>query len=293
MHRLQQKCFLASTGVHLLLMVVLLIGPAFLASKSKSDNSPILDVIPGKLIDAAFSNGNPNARPPPPSPLAPPAPQIAQPPPAPQPPKVQTPEPAPEPEREVKPTKPDPEALETNNDHKRKKPEADLTPVVRKANPKKAAKTPNTTTSTDSTDSTEQRQADARKRAASLIGATARNLLNEVSPGVSFETPGNGAGGEAYASYDSAVRSIYWHAWAPPEDTASDAAITKATVTIASDGTVLSARILKPSGDKSVDNSVQRTLDRVTFIAPFPEGAKDKQRTYTINFNLKAKRLSG
>ena len=69
--------------------------------------------------------------------------------------------------------------------------------------------------------------------------------------------------------------------------------ITKATVTIASDGTVLSARILKPSGDASVDRSVQRTLDRVTFIAPFPEGAKDKQRTYTINFNLKAKRLSG
>jgi hypothetical protein len=41
-----------------------------------------------------------------------------------------------------------------------------------------------------------------------------------------------------------------------------------------------------------VDKSVQRTLDRVTFIAPFPEGAKDKQRTYTINFNLKAKRLA-
>ena len=48
-------------GLHLLLLLILLVGPAFLASKSKSDNSPILDVIPGKLIDAAFSGGgNPN-----------------------------------------------------------------------------------------------------------------------------------------------------------------------------------------------------------------------------------------
>jgi TonB family protein len=135
--------------------------------------------------------------------------------------------------------------------------------------------------------------ADSRKRAADLIGATARSLRSDIAPGTTLEALGPGGGGEVYASYDQVVQSIYWHAWIPPEDTASDAAITKATVTIASDGTVLSGHIIKPSGDASVDKSVQRTLDRVTFIAPFPEGAKEKQRTYTINFNLKAKRLSG
>jgi len=88
------------------------------------------------------------------------------------------------------------------------------------------------------------------------------------------------------------VMSIYWHAWTPPEDTASDAAIAYATVVIESDGTVLSARIIKPSGDASVDKSVQRTLEHVTFIRPFPEGAKDKQRTYKIKFDLKARRLT-
>ena len=128
---------------------------------------------------------------------------------------------------------------------------------------------------------------------AELIGTTARNLRNDVAPAVSIETPGNGTGGEAYANYDQAVQSVYWHDWTPTEDTTSDTAITKATVTIASDGTVLSAHILKPSGDASVDKSVQRTLDHVRYIAPFPEGAKEKQRTYTINFNLKAKRLTG
>jgi TonB family protein len=291
MNRVQQKCFVASTGVHLLLVLILLIGPAFLSSKSKSDNTPILDVIPGKLIDAAFSGGgNPLAKPPPPALPAPPAPPIVQPAPPPQPTPVRQPDPPQKPVEEVKPTEPDPNALETRDDHKRKKPEISLKEVIRKPDTGKTVKTPSTTTSPDSE---EQRMADRNRRVADLIGQTARNLRNDVSPGTTLEAFGPGGGGEAYASYDAAVKSIYWHAWTPPEDTASDAAITKATVTISSDGSVLSARILKPSGDASVDRSVQRTLDQVRFIAPFPEGAKDKQRTYTINFNLKAKRLTG
>ncbi len=36
-----------------------------------------------------------------------------------------------------------------------------------------------------------------------------------------------------------------------------------------------------------------RTLDRVTFIAPFPDGSTEKQKTFIINFNLKAKRMLG
>jgi TonB family protein len=291
MNRLQQKCFIASAGFHLLLGVILLVGPAFLSSKSQADNSPVLDVIPGKLIDAALSGGgNPNAKPPPPAPLTPPAPPT---PPAraPEPSKVREPEPPRKPVEEVKPTKPDPNSLETSDDHKRKKPQISLTEVTRRPDTGKSVKTPSTTNS--AADSEDRRLAAARRRAADLIGQTARSLRNDVAPGVTFDNPGPGGGGEAYASYDQVVRSIYWHAWTPPEDTASDEAITKATVTIASDGTVLSARIINPSGDASVDKSVQRTLDRVTFIAPFPEGAKDKQRTYTINFNLKAKRLTG
>ena len=86
MNRLQKKCFVASAGVHALLLVILLVGPAFLTSKSKLDNSPILDVIPGKLIDAAFSGGgNPNGRPPPPAPPEPPQRAVTPPAPAPEP----------------------------------------------------------------------------------------------------------------------------------------------------------------------------------------------------------------
>jgi outer membrane biosynthesis protein TonB len=56
---------------------------------------------------------------------------------------------------------------------------------------------------------------------------------------------------------------------------------------------VISALILSPSGDANVDSSVQRTLDRVTFVAPFPDGATEKERTFIINFNLKTKRMLG
>jgi TonB family protein len=61
-------------------------------------------------------------------------------------------------------------------------------------------------------------------------------------------------------------------------------------VTIANDGRVTEAHIVAPSGDSSVDNSVQRTLDRVRQLEPFPDGSTDKERTYIINFNLKARR---
>lgn len=293
MNRLEQKCFVASAGIHLLLLLILLVGPAFLTSKSKSDSRPPLDYIPTKLIDAAFAGGgNPNGTPPPPAPPAPPQPTVAPPAPRPEPVKVRAPEPAPEPVKEVKPTEPDPNAVEPNNDRKRRLPDVPTTPVVRKRDTgKKVVRSPADTTSDAET---EQRAiADRNRRAAALIGATARSLRDDIAPGISAEPLGPGGGGEVYAPYDDAVRSVYWHAWTPPQDTATDAAITKVTVTIASDGTVLSSRIIKPSGDASVDRSVQRTLDRVTYIAPFPQGAKEKQRTYTIKFDLKAKRLTG
>ena len=102
-----------------------------------------------------------------------------------------------------------------------------------------------------------------------------------------------GTSTESYANYAAAVKSKYESAWIPPEDTANDDANVKVSVTIARDGSVITARILDRSGDGKVDASVQRTLDRVTFVAPFPDGAKEKERTFIINFNLKSKRMLG
>ena len=136
--------------------------------------------------------------------------------------------------------------------------------------------------------------AEARRHASDAVGSATRSLRANLSSTTTIQTDyGPGEGGVAYANYAQLVKSIYENAWVPPDVTANDDAITKVTVTIASDGDVLSARILRACGEPRVDSSVQRTLDRVTRIAPFPEGAREKQRTYTINFNLKAKRALG
>ena len=93
---------------------------------------------------------------------------------------------------------------------------------------------------------------------------------------MTIDMPGNSS--VAYANYASVVKSVYEQAWVPPDNAQNDDANVKVTVTIARDGTVISARVLTPSGDAGVDASVQRTLDRVTFIAPVP-GRHDGQGT--------------
>ena len=102
-----------------------------------------------------------------------------------------------------------------------------------------------------------------------------------------------GTSSVSYANYASVVKSKYEAAWTPPDSAASDDANVKVSVTIGSDGSVISAHIVDASGDASVDSSVRRTLDRVNFIAPFPDGATEKEKTFIINFNLKAKRMFG
>ena len=100
-------------------------------------------------------------------------------------------------------------------------------------------------------------------------------------------------GGLSLPDFEQNIRSIYFNNWREPADATSDEAVVKASVTIASDGTVLNARITRSSGDPAVDRSVRQLLEAVTFIAPFPPGSKDKQRTYPLSFSLKAKRGLG
>ena len=63
----------------------------------------------------------------------------------------------------------------------------------------------------------------------------------------------------------------------------------KTKVTIARDGTVESAEIVKSSGNPGFDRSVQQTLDRVKSVQPFGADARDEQRTFVIDFELKPK----
>src|SRR5882724_3828974 len=102
MNRLQKKCAIATAGFHLLLLVILFVGPAFFWSREKPDETPVLDMIPANLVDAA-TTGVRGAQPPPPAPVVPPAPTPT--PPTPTPPAVTPPAPVPTPEK-VEPVKP-------------------------------------------------------------------------------------------------------------------------------------------------------------------------------------------
>jgi len=279
MNRIQKKCFIASTGFHLLLVVILLVGPAFLSSNNKADNRPLIDFVPLKTIDEALAGGgNPNARPPEPQPPAP-QPQTQPP--------VSRPQPPPEPRvQQTETLKPETRERDSFDDKSRKLPTVSLKPVTRPTN-KTAKKSPNTAES----DADAKARADAAKR--KLLASAVRDMREGASGSTTIELPGPGGGGVPYANFLDAVKKIYSDAWLVPDSVTDDEATTTASVTIARDGTVVSSRITRPSGNALADASVEAALRRVPRAVPLPEGAKEDQRSVTIKFNVKAKRGLG
>jgi TonB family protein len=267
MNRLQKKCVIATAGFHLLLLVILFAGPAFFWSREKPDDTPVLEMIPANLVDSA-STGVRGARPPPvvtsPQPQpAPPVPRpIVQPAPAP----VPTPTLAERVEKFFTPEPIRPAAAPAENPAHT--PKVDLHLVT--------GPMPRNSPAPDNS---------------KAVNSALRALRANLSSSTTIDMPGDSSA--SAANYGEVVKAAYVSAWTPPDDTASDDANVKVRVTIASDGTVISAHVIEPSGDDSVDRSVQNTLDRVQFIEPFPSGSTDKERTYIIKFNLKSKRLNG
>ena len=280
--RLQKKCFMASAGLHLTLLVVFFFGSGFLASRNKPEDIQVLTILPMITTDANVNPnvGNPNTKPPAANPLPSPPPPRSEPPP-PQPAPVRETE---SPKTPVRPDKPDPRSLETKDGKKPSTP-VNFKEVVRK--PSRPIKP----TTTPTTDDNSQARAEAEHHR--LFGSVVRGLRQNLSGATTVQMPPGEGGGATYANYKQVVGSIYFQAWIVPDDVDADAATAVASVTILKNGDVLSASITKSSGNKAVDRSVQVTLDRVRSIAPFPEGSKDARRTFTINFNLKAKKAIG
>ena len=285
MSRLYKKCFIASGGLHVLLALILVICPAWLVSKPKqSDDQPII-VYPDILIDSPFtSGGRPDAGPKPAPAPTPPAPAPAPapaPPPQPQKPAV----------KEVAPPKNNDESLEVAKDTKpkRKLPDVSTTAVVVKD------RKPTTPDDTSAEDRRVREERERRNRLVKLVGDAAGSIGSGTAPATKIEgSPGTGGGGPSYASYGAWVRSVYERAWVAPDDATVEDAVVEVSVTIARDGAVVDKRIVTRSGDAAVDASVRRALDKVSTVGrPFPEGAKEAERTYIIPFNLKTKRGTG
>lgn len=325
MDRLQKKCFVGSVTGHVALIVIVLSSAAFVSSEKKANPDPmkdlqIIDFVPLITTDAlvAPGGGNPNAAKPPEVMTAPPAVSLAPaaqatPEPEPEPPpqtrepeQKAPPEPEPEPVAPApKPTirepapKPAPKAPKDDSSlvpgATKKKRVFDFKPTVRgadsKADSKAEAKKKAAALAAER--AAERRESDRRRQLAQGIASAVSAIGQSSSRGVAIELKGPGGGGVPYANFFQAVMGAYNRAWHLPDSVTDEGATAEATITIARDGTVISARISKPSGNSGLDRSVRSTLDRVKWAAPLPESEKENQRTVTINFNVGAKRGLG
>lgn len=292
MNRLQKKCFIASAGLHLLLVLILLIGPAFLSSSSKTEDVQTIDFIPLITTDANISGGgNPKGgsppaqqAPQPPAPI-PPAPPVADKTPTPD--KVVKPEPK---QIEAKENTPDPESLEVA---KSKKHKIEVnTQMVTRDNAAEISKAKAKARAAAEARAAREAAAE-RQRIASAFSGAVTSLSGNFSGGTTIELKGPGGGGIPYGNWLAGVKARYNDAWVVPDGVSNDSAIVAVTVTIGRDGEVLSSSIIRTSGDAVVDQSVRATLDRVRYVPPLPEGEKNDKRSVTINFSVKAKQGLG
>jgi len=267
MDRLQKKCFIASCSLHGVLFLVVLFGAAFFTAEKPKPFEKPLTMIPTKFFDNVEPGGGGN-------------PNIARTearikgdtldpvPPKPQPPKPVPPKPKVEPKIAEAPPRPKVAPIE-------------LKPVSKTANATK----PKTDTKSK-TDST-AKQAELAKNFSEIR----KNMRQGFSSGTAVEV--SGPGGDAYASYRSFVFAAYDNAWTIHPDVANDESAVLTKIVVHRTGRIISAEIVQRSGNVAVDKSVQRALDSVRSLPPLPEAARDQERTFTIEFNLKAKRLIG
>ena len=281
MNRLQKKCLVAAAGSHLLVVVVVVCS-GFVQPKPSVDEVSVLTMIPSTAVDKAASSGRRDAPVPPPTPMvAPPVPLEPQTPP-PQPPEVKPIEPVRpvEPVAQPQRTEPDdakPDDLPVPKPTKpRHEIKVDLTEVTR--NPKKAQERPDNQAEKEA-----QKLAQRAVERAQAFNKVLKTIRDKSTSSTEVDMPGTSS--VSYANYGTIVVSVYHRAWAAPEHMAEESAVVSFSVTIARDGSVVSSRITSPSGDASVDNAVQRMLDRVSFVHEFPEDATDRERTYHIDFN--------
>jgi TonB family protein len=296
MTRLQKKCLVASVCFHGLTVVVLLATAAFRPEPTITE-LPVLNLVSLPVLDRSgvSAPSAPAVVPPQPSPpvthAAPPvaAPPVAAPPvAAPQthstePPKTvvkNTPKPS-----ENRPVTAKAAAAVAPPKHVVT---ADLTPASSSTKPAPR--------SAESSAATQAAALAASKKKAQEIAAVFAALDSKVSSKDPLDKvvalPGEDSG-EAFVNYRTAVFNAYYQAWKTPEDTSRKMAVADVKIVVARSGEILSCEFVSKSGDAAIDLSVQRALDAVKQLPPFPPKATDTERSFIIRFNLEAKQSAG
>ena len=313
MNETEKKCLIASASLHGFLLLILVVGSAFFTpSRKPALPERHLTMIPEKFVLDATSGGggNPDAGPAlgkrderPPVPLPPPPKQPDPPAKTPEVKRVDPPKVEKTPVKEVTKTRDNKlnpfvavQPKKTVKDPPNEKP--DLGPIVRAETADKIRKKA-------------QAEAEARQRVKAEAEAQAKtreyarvmeqrnrqyeqaigNLESSLPKGTVVGI--RGPGGQSYAGYDQYVKLMYQNAWRVSPGMTDEDSIAEATVIINRDGSIDSARLSKRSGNPALDLSVENALRNVRSLRPFPEGSTDTRRPYTIEFNLKAKRLTG
>jgi TonB family protein len=279
MNRLQKKCLIVSSALHVLLLGIILFGAALMPQKQAPPVKLLTMVDLSRLTDSASTPGGaPGGTPPSPEPpkpeVTPPAPPPAVPQPVsvPKPPEVKVPQP--KPPTPIKKTEPPKDAPPAKDE---------FTPVKRTT-----PKPPIRNTDNDQAEADAKRLADNQKRIAVALNTGAKNLNNNLNPGANVDLrPGDG--GEGASNYRDAVYTIYYNAWVQPTSLTDGNVKVLASVTISRDGLVKAHHITKSSGNPVMDKSVQNALDGVNFIAPFPAGSRDPERTFILEFKPETK----
>lgn len=266
MGRLKRSCVVGSIVFHALTLALLVLAPVLLAKRV--EKVQVIDLIPSEIVDQIMA---------PPAPVAPPSPPTPAPT-KPTPPKPTPPKPKPKPPDPI-PPKPKPKPVEVVKPKPKPKP---VKPKI-KVNLKSTMRQPDTQKVKAQQAAAERaRQAEAKRQAA--LKQSLNKLDSKLSGRTSVNVP---QGRYAAANYESLIRRKYVDATIHPGTISGDPVV-KVQLVIARNGNVISARIIGVSGLASWDRAVQKALDRVKRIAPFPAGMSGAKKTFNLNFNSRS-----
>ena len=318
--------------MHALLFVVLIVAPAFLPEKPRA-NTPVINLVSARELDAILRAAEAPPAPAPvsspaPAPVAPvvvepaPAPKPVEPPPPPPPTKPIEPvkkkevvkEPPPKLVKvEPRPLPPSPKGKEAPVKKETKKTKEPEPPPAKTAPTKSTVKIADTKTlisRKSEEDAKAKQKAETEERALSVAAAKAdqqahlqrvamaKFIIGGIQGGLSSPVDihidaGGGPNAAAFLDYGQMMVRIYEQMWLVPANLNDSLSIVSVTVTVARNGRVLKSQLLKPSGNSAIDKSVGETLQKVIQFEPFPASFREAQKTFNIDFNLKAKRNTG
>ena len=314
MDRTLQRSLIGSSLAHTGLLMLVLLGGSFAAKKVIETDVPVLEILPTDLrltMGDQIGGGTPNPLPvasqdrtgpppqaPPQTPVAPPPqvpvrpqPRVADPPPVVEP--VSQPAPTTPPSKEV--PKPTASKIQVAKDPRPVAKAQDVDPIQLASKPVKVSPSTAIQTSSAKRKRTEEDQRAATEAAEAAASASrardqrlasVRGLAERLSgavTGVSKNTGTStkiemlGPGGNAYAPYFSYLQAKLKQWWSKPATSSEKEAQVDVELSIARDGTVLSAVLKRRSGVDALNRSVEEIFRRHPVLQPLPpefEGAK-------------------